>query len=89
MIKTEELSNPHSCLNKAKATELIFVLLERDDAAAKTVRFWCCERINIGKNKFDDPQIQEALNWAYEVDAEVIEDLVGLCDYLGLEQIDD
>jgi hypothetical protein len=61
MIKEEELRNPKSCINRAEATEMLFVLLARDVAAPDTIRYWVQKRIEIGKNKPDDPQIKEAL----------------------------
>ncbi len=60
MIKTKELTDPKSCLNKAKDDELLFVLLGRDPAAAVAVQAWINERIRIGKNKPNDPKIIEA-----------------------------
>lgn len=68
MKKRDELAHESSCLNKAHDDELLFVLLERDAAAAATVRFWVAERIRLGKNKADDPQIIEALYWAESVE---------------------
>ena len=69
MKKAEELSQPNSCLNRAAAGELIFVLLERDIAAPGTVRTWCELRCISGKNKWTDEQIMEALRWADRVEA--------------------
>lgn len=37
MIKRDEVSNPNSCLNRAKDDEMVFVLLARDEAAAHMV----------------------------------------------------
>ena len=67
MRKSAELSDPNSCLNKAKDDELLFVLLERDAAAADTVEFWCNRRIKLGKNTENDMQIKEARSWVLEV----------------------
>ena len=64
MTKHDEIYNPESCLNKAKADEQMFILLARDKASPATIRFWCNERVALGKNVFSDPQIQEALNAA-------------------------
>lgn len=64
MIKHSELSNKESCLNRATAGEMIFVLLARDEAAPATIRFWIRERIRSGKNSLDDVQMQEAENCA-------------------------
>ena len=38
--KRDELSNPHSCLNKAHDDEPIFVLRGQDKLAANHVRHW-------------------------------------------------
>jgi hypothetical protein len=61
MIKSEELTNPNSCMSKAKDDEMTFVLLGRDAAAPDVIRFWCRRRIALGKNKTTDAQILEAL----------------------------
>ena len=61
MIRTKELFNPNSCLNKAKDDEMLFVLLGRDPAAPVAIRAWVEERIRLGKNNDDDEQIKEAL----------------------------
>lgn len=61
MIKRDEISDKNSCFNKTRIDELVFVVLERDVAAPATIRFWCSERIRLGKNKPDDEQIIKAL----------------------------
>ena len=68
MIKSRELSDPNSCLNRAKENERLFVLLEHDDAAPATVRFWVGERIRLGKNRPTDEQIESALKEAMAMD---------------------
>ena len=40
MQKRDELRVPTSCLNKAGATEFVFVLRAKDALAAQTVRHW-------------------------------------------------
>jgi hypothetical protein len=70
MRKVDELSQPTSCLNKAKDNEMLFVLLGRDRAAADTVRFWCQMRVKYKKNAPDDPQIREALACANTMEEE-------------------
>ena len=60
MLKKIELSDPNSCLNRARDDELVFVLLERDVAAPTAIRSWCNERIVQGKNKPGDDQITTA-----------------------------
>jgi hypothetical protein len=64
MLKINELANPFSCLNRAKDNERMFVLLARDEAAPVAIRAWCAERIRLGKNAPDDPQIIEAMKCA-------------------------
>ena len=61
MLKHLEVSLPDSCLNKAFDNEIIFVLLQRDRAAADTVRYWAKRRIELCLNSPDDPKIVEAL----------------------------
>lgn len=39
-IKTVELQNPNSCLNKAAPDEFIFVLRANDPAAPNTIEHW-------------------------------------------------
>lgn len=64
MLKKREIEQPNSCLNKARLNERIFVLLERDAAAPHAIRQWCDKRVELGKNKRDDPQIVDALETA-------------------------
>ena len=64
MLKIDEIADPKSCLNIAKDSERVFVLLGRDIAAPDTIRFWCSERIRLGKNLTTDAQITEALECA-------------------------
>lgn len=70
MRKDEELTNPASCMSRAKPQEMTFVLLGRDVASPETIRFWAARRIELGKNKPDDPQITEALRCAETMEAE-------------------
>ena len=64
MIKSHELIDPTSCLNKAREDELLFVLLGRDQAAPAAIYAWIDERVRLGLNMADDPQIAEARNLA-------------------------
>lgn len=73
MRKRDELTDPNSCMSRAKDDEMTFVLLGRDLAAPETVRFWIEERIRRGKNKRTDPQIVEAERWASTVIAEQVD----------------
>ncbi len=61
MRKMQELTDPASCINRARVNELTFVLLGRDVAAPATIRFWVAERVRLGKNTMHDEQIREAL----------------------------
>lgn len=63
MRKREELTNPNSCMSRAKDDEMTFVLLGRDRAAPTAVRAWIEERIRLGKNQRTDAQIIEAEEW--------------------------
>lgn len=64
MIKRDEIEYAESCLNKARDSERLFVLLARDAAAPVAIRAWVAERLRLDKNKADDPQIVEALECA-------------------------
>ncbi len=63
MRKRDELTDPSSCMSRAKADEWTFVLLGRDKAAPAAVRAWIEERIRLGKNARGDAQIIEAEEW--------------------------
>jgi hypothetical protein len=69
MKKFRELSDPESCLNRARDNEIIFVLLARDAAAPAAIRAWAGERMRLGKNRLSDPQILEALSCADAMEA--------------------
>jgi len=68
MIKSEELTHPASCMNRAHAGEMMFVLLARDAAAPVAIRAWASERVRIGKNRPTDAQIIDALGCAIEME---------------------
>ncbi len=70
MRKRDEMTDPGSCLNRARDDEWLFVLLGRDAAAGAAVSAWIDERIRLGKNTRTDPQIVEALAWVRTVEAE-------------------
>lgn len=73
MTKQENLDNPDSCLSRARPLERIFVLLERDDSAPNTIRFWVRERIRTGKNKPTDPEMLTALSEADDMEYSRVE----------------
>lgn len=60
MIKRLELTDPASCMSRARDDEMTFVLLGRDTAAPAAIRAWIAERLRLGKNIPTDPQIIEA-----------------------------
>lgn len=68
MIKILELSDPKSCMSRARDYEMTFVLLARDRVGALTVRIWCLLRVLFRKNRWADPQIREALHCARRMD---------------------
>ena len=74
MRKIAELTNPMSCLNRAKPDEMVFVLLGRDIAAPVAIRAWANWRIQSGQNTENDIQITEALRCAEMMDRERRED---------------
>lgn len=64
MRKNQELTNPQSCLSRARGDEMTFVLLGRDAAAPAAIRAWVEERVRLGKNSRTDSQILDALKTA-------------------------
>lgn len=60
MLKRDELTNPMSCMCRARDDEMTFVLLERDIAAPATLWEWIHQRQRHQKNTPIDGQIQEA-----------------------------
>lgn len=70
MIKSKELVDPSSCLNRAREDEAVFVLIERE-CSPETIRFWCSLRVAKGKNRADDPQITEALTLANYIEVQL------------------
>ena len=71
MKKSIELSDPNSCLNKARDDERLFILLGRDVAAPAAIRAWIAERIRLGKNQSDDLQIVEATEHVLLIEQEL------------------
>jgi hypothetical protein len=69
LTKAEELNNPESCMSRAFLNEMTFVLLASDAAAPVAIRAWIDERIRLGKNRPDDPQIIEAQECARTMEA--------------------
>lgn len=70
MRKRDELTDPKSCMSRARDDEWTFVLLGRDLAATAAVRAWIEERIRLGKNQRNDPQIVKAKQWIESVETE-------------------
>jgi hypothetical protein len=69
MIKRLELTDPKSCMSRARDDEFTFVLLERDLATPDTIRYWISKRIELGLNVPGDDQLVRA-----EAEARAIED---------------
>ena len=65
MLKTNELRDPASCLNKAADDEPVFVLLARDPCAAQTVRAWA----SMSNGVHSDKKRAEALRCADLMDS--------------------
>jgi hypothetical protein len=70
MYKYEEMAQPDSCFNRAMRYERMFVLLGRDDCAPAAIRAWVRARIELGKNRPNDPQIVDALDCAAAMELE-------------------
>lgn len=64
MIKSLELSDPGSCLNKAAPDEPVFVLRAKDLKAAQAVRLWAAMAVGC----HEDDKISEALALADQMD---------------------
>jgi hypothetical protein len=71
MRTSQEISEPTSCLNKAREDEMVFVLLGRDPAAPVAIRAWIEARIRFGKNNFGDAQLVEAERCASAMEMEM------------------
>lgn len=70
MRKKDELSKEASCMQRAHAEEMVFVLLSRDPAAPATIRAWIAERIRLGKNSEADDTIVDAAECARVMEEE-------------------
>jgi hypothetical protein len=70
MRKRDELTNPNSCMSRARDDEITFVLLEREESP-DTIRFWISKRIELGKNQPGDAQLVDAENLAREMEIEM------------------
>lgn len=64
MIKSLELCDPGSCLNKAAPDEPVFVLRAKDPRAAQAVRLWAA----MSAGRHEDSKINEALALADQMD---------------------
>lgn len=69
MLKRDELTNPASCMSRARDDEMTFVLLGRDVSAPVAIRAWIESRIRAGKNVRGDAQIVEAEACAANMEA--------------------
>lgn len=75
MEKRDELSDPSSCLNRARDDEWLFVLRAKDPTFSASIRWWIGERIRMGLNRHDDPKILEAEQVAAKVEKEILNNL--------------
>lgn len=73
MRKSQELSDPNSCFNRAGADNNIFVGVDWDPAVPGMIRAWCLERIKLGLNSVVDAQITEARALADEIERNLAE----------------
>lgn len=58
--KRKEITDRHSCWNRAQDDEPVFVLLGRDKSAAVAIRAWIFNRLATGKSTEASPEIVEA-----------------------------
>lgn len=68
-MATKNNPGKFDCYANAMPDEPLFVLLGRDIAAPATIRFWCSERIRLGRNVAEDDQIVEAIECAAKMEA--------------------
>lgn len=69
MKKWEEINDPKSCWNKAGDDTRVFILVDMDEAAADTIRFWINKRIELGMNKPGDEKLLSAESLANEIES--------------------
>lgn len=69
MTKKEAIEDPNSCWNTSKDGDIIFILKQKDKSTPATIRTWTRLRVNTGLNSVTDPQIQDALRIADEIEA--------------------
>lgn len=64
MIKSEEISDPQSCLNRAAEQEPLFVLRGNDELAAGIIRAWAAQYLNQkgGQRNMTPVQYQKFIN---------------------------
>lgn len=70
MRAQQEKSDAQSCLNRARADEMVFTLLGRDVAAPIAIRAWIEARVRYGKNQPGDRQLIEAEQCASAMETE-------------------
>ncbi len=70
MRRQDEETDPGSCFNRARPSEMVFVLLGRDPAAPIAIRAWIKSRIRFGKNQPGDAQLVEAEQCASAMETE-------------------
>lgn len=60
MLKSQEINDPLSCLNRAEDDEPVFVLRAKDPLATIAVSFWVGQAEGLGLHT---DRIQEAWEW--------------------------
>jgi len=65
MIKSEEIINANSCLNKASDSEPVFVLRAQDALAPQVIRHWAYKALQMGTPL---EKVREALNSAQQME---------------------
>lgn len=60
MIRSKEIADVNSCLNRSREDEPLFILCGRDESAPAAIEAWIKGRLATGKNQPMDEQILEA-----------------------------
>lgn len=68
MTKKENIDNLNSCWNTSKNGDIIFILKQKDKAGPATIRDWVARRVGMGLNSITDPQLQDAMRIADEIE---------------------
>lgn len=69
MTKKEAIEDPNSCWNKAHDNDIVFILIQKDPQAPKTIQLWAAMRVLFGNDDLNAPKITSALDIADKIDA--------------------